>query len=983
MSTTVSVSGTSFSVPSEGDSNWGTDVTNLLIRLSDSSKVLQNTTTTFTLQNELNLGATYGLKLPYIKSTAVNPASSGLIRLGNAESVKWRNAANSADLDLTVNASNVLQFGGVTLALAGNASIVNADISPSAAIAYSKLNLASSIVNADVSASAAIAYSKLNLATSIVNADISASASIAYSKLNLATSIVNADIAPSAAIALSKLAALTVSRVVQTNSSTGVLEASSVTNTELGYLSGVTSSLQTQLNSTVTLTGTQTLTNKTLTSPVINSPTGIVKADVGLSNVDNTSDATKNSASVVLTNKDFDGGTASNTSRLTLPKNTKSSLDGLTRKAGTIAYATDTGKPYYDDGTTLKVIGSGSGGGINLITDGDAEGSNPFTAYKDSATASPVDGTGGTPSFVSIAISSSTPLSGTNSFVITKTFGNPIGEGVSVPFTVQPAYKARMLKISFDYFASTGFEPPYSTFNSDITVWIYDVTAGRLIQPSNFQITSRDLNSTFQADFQSDSASTDYRLILHCGTVNTAAWTFKADNFTVAPSQYVYAPAITDWIDYTPTISAQSGSLTNYTLSNTQWSRVGSNLYIKGKLTFTGAVGTWTFPVVSFPSGVSADTTSPVTAYNSKVTYTDTGVNGYGGDSLPFGTTGVTLAANRGTNGANIAITQAAPFAWGSTDVIEWTVGPIKIAGWTSNQQVSDGYDARDLKVNVLRSTNLTGLNPNNTSIKIPIAPTTIEDTYSGWDATNNRVLIKSAKSYDISYGAWIESTNVVTGQYYIVQLMKNGIEIDSSVMQLTSAAAQFMRLPGGKKGVTAVATDYFEVFLYSSANHSSSTLTARRVWLDVKADSSNSTISKGTLVFENYTNGAGTAITNASENVVPFATIAYSTHGAWDTATSTFKAPQVGLVAITGLVTFTGMTAGTGACYLVYYKNGNFLKRGQQTAISTASQSMIVNFEDFAVFGDTYQIKVLHTNGTTRNLESATTSNYIQIKMV
>ena len=52
----------------------------------------------------------------------------------------------------------------------------------------------------------------------------------------------------------------------------------------------------------VTPGGSQTLTNKTLTSPVINTPTGIVKGDVGLTNVDNTSDATKNSASVTLTN---------------------------------------------------------------------------------------------------------------------------------------------------------------------------------------------------------------------------------------------------------------------------------------------------------------------------------------------------------------------------------------------------------------------------------------------------------------------------------------------------------------------------------------------------------------------------------------------------------------------------------------------------------------------------------------------------------
>lgn len=39
------------------------------------------------------------------------------------------------------------------------------------------------------------------------------------------------------------------------------------------------------------------------TSPNITTPTGIVKGDVGLGNVDNTSDATKNSASATLTNK--------------------------------------------------------------------------------------------------------------------------------------------------------------------------------------------------------------------------------------------------------------------------------------------------------------------------------------------------------------------------------------------------------------------------------------------------------------------------------------------------------------------------------------------------------------------------------------------------------------------------------------------------------------------------------------------------------
>lgn len=57
-----------------------------------------------------------------------------------------------------------------------------------------------------------------------------------------------------------------------------------------------------------TASNTQTLTNKTLTSPAITTPTGLVKGDVGLGNVDNTSDATKNAATATLTNKTIAAG---------------------------------------------------------------------------------------------------------------------------------------------------------------------------------------------------------------------------------------------------------------------------------------------------------------------------------------------------------------------------------------------------------------------------------------------------------------------------------------------------------------------------------------------------------------------------------------------------------------------------------------------------------------------------------------------------
>ena len=96
---------------------------------------------------------------------------------------------------------------------------------------------------------------------------------------------------------------------VPTISSTNTLTNKTI-NLANNTVSGTTAEFNTALSdgSFATLAGTETLTNKTLTSPAITTPTGIVKGDVGLGNVDNTSDATKNSATATLTNKTVDDG---------------------------------------------------------------------------------------------------------------------------------------------------------------------------------------------------------------------------------------------------------------------------------------------------------------------------------------------------------------------------------------------------------------------------------------------------------------------------------------------------------------------------------------------------------------------------------------------------------------------------------------------------------------------------------------------------
>ena len=68
-----------------------------------------------------------------------------------------------------------------------------------------------------------------------------------------------------------------------------------------------------------------------------------------------------------FTGNDFDGGTASNTSRITTPKAPLSTLQGLTRKEGTILFASDNKRLFVDNGTSLTSVGGATGGGSDAI----------------------------------------------------------------------------------------------------------------------------------------------------------------------------------------------------------------------------------------------------------------------------------------------------------------------------------------------------------------------------------------------------------------------------------------------------------------------------------------------------------------------------------------------------------------------------------------------------------------------------------------
>ena len=198
MTLSLNVNGTIFAYPETRETKWGSEAS--AWAASITTGVLQKSGGSFVLLAEVDFGPSFGLKSLYYKSRTASPATAGQVRLANTDVISFRNATDTANLDLSVNSSNQFLFNG---------SLVGPSFSDTSTV---NLTLTSADVTADV----------------------------------IAGSLTNTHINTAAAIARSKLASGTASRVL-INDGTGAFSESSVTSTTLSFLDA-TSSVQNQIN---------------------------------------------------------------------------------------------------------------------------------------------------------------------------------------------------------------------------------------------------------------------------------------------------------------------------------------------------------------------------------------------------------------------------------------------------------------------------------------------------------------------------------------------------------------------------------------------------------------------------------------------------------------------------------------------------------------------------------------------------------------
>ena len=723
MPTTKTFNNTSYSIPLEGELNWAT-LSDFLVALADygqtinkqkvgirvatASPVTVLATTDCVIVTDLTIAGAVAVNLPagvtgQIFTVVDGKGDAGTNNITITPAAGTINGAATYVID-----SN---RAGVSLAYNGTSWTVIAEFISSGDIPRNQIAAGTAnhvVINdgsGDLSSEATLAQTRGGMAT---DASVLSDGYVKKASGNFTTGAIAAGDLPS--------------NIDATKIANGTVD-----NTEFQYLNGVTSSIQTQLGAKAD--GAASSTNNAIarfdlaTGKVLKNSSVTVDDTGTVAGVNDITPTTINSVAMAnylttsntkaVTNKDIDGGTASNTNRITIPKDTKTNLDALTRKEGTLVYASDLDKLYADDGSTLKEIGSG-GSGINYLADyftADTlgtvgNGNVTDTGNRSSGTFSAWQSTNTTN--ISLSVSGASPLRAPNCYLFTGSGNNASGTTFveSPAFQLHVADLGKAVMVSFDLAdvtADGNFDVCMVRYNSSGTyqekISIAGFASGATPASAKLPLGV----TKFSGFFISSATSTDYYALRIRRLAGTDVP--RMDSIKVSPDTVVQGAAVTDW--YTPTtapvLKYGSTTATNTSSISAKLRRQGDSCDFKCKIIFNGVANANGTIRVTIPDNLVVDTTKlAASSYeytavadfytNSKYYHgVATVVGGVGTNYLEFtrsDDSGGTAANWTGNTTAGSNVPSGAAIA--NNDWMQFIIIGIPISNWSSNVTMAD-----------------------------------------------------------------------------------------------------------------------------------------------------------------------------------------------------------------------------------------------------------------------------------------------------
>lgn len=631
---------------------------------------------------------------------------------------------------------------------------------------------------------------------------------------------------------------------------------------------------------------------------------------------------------------------------------------------------------------TSRVIAADNVSGVNsmpnFIKQGDAEVviTGVSTYDEGSAVDRPVDCTGGV-SGITFARDSSSPISDKYSWVLTKGGGTSrMGQGAAIDFTVDSNVSGvKMMQILGDMKVSSGtfaaWDGTTATAESDVIYYLYDVTAGRLVEPSSFRFTSNTVNA-LNGFVQSTSGSTQYRLCLHIATNSSSDYTLKFDNLAFKQSNVLMGSIITDWQSYTPTLTFGSGSTSATLTYNCAWRRVADTGEYACTITFgAGTIGTWSEPRVPLPTGHVATGSSSIPSSLTASNTCSVVVGGIIYPGVPNASSvndyycDVVLVDVHAGNapGKLTTITQAFPATFASGSQLRF-YSTRKIVGWSSGAQLADGYDGREISA---RYTALsTGGVPDTMTI-FDFGTKTFDTTSSVTTGASWNFRVPSSGTYEVTYK--IPFTSPAGANRCDARVRRNTTVYHESFRTTTAAVVDTLV---GSTLIQAVAGDTIDLLTMESGALGASFANTQEI--TIKKLSGSAFMSPTATWASHYSGNAGDTITS-SGNIIKFTNRIDDTYGSYTPSTGRWLADKSGKCSASWRLSTAPVTLSTSQRFTtLLYKNGTLFKNGSNSngngaSIAQASVGSVLDIP--IVAGDYLEIYGLIDVSTTASTQN------------